>query len=560
MSEKDQRAARAFWTTERLKSAKELPAPSVRSGDVRVQSDGNQGPAVRIPPVELPVTANGTSASGLSALASSPTRWTGGGLVGTTAGKVFFTRANGSAYACSASAVNSVNKSTLLTAGHCIVDGRTGEVYRNWVFIPGYDEGARPFGTFTAAQLLHDADYVSSGGNLNYDYGFVVVSRDNTRSLTDIVGGQGLAFNTAAPGVRVHSFGYGASDAEGNGQWMNHCEGDTREDVGRADSTMLGIDCVQTGGSSGGPFLSDFDPAKGTGYTVGAISASAAGIEYYAPLRDSAYAIYRQAEVLDGGNVGEIVHSSGRCMDVRNSSTANGAVVQLWGCNGTGAQQWYVGSDGAIRALGACLEVPDGATADGTLVQLWECDGGANQRFTVTDAGEIVVRATNKCLQNANEDNRIKMTSCTEAVGQHWKVSGHASEEWESGELVDSRGDCVDVPSSSPANGSKVQLWGCNGTGAQQWYVGSQGTIQALGACLEVPDGTTADGTLVQLWECDGGANQRFTITDAGEIVARATGRCLEAAEPDGGWGSHVKIAPCNGSGNQKWTIKYGTR
>ncbi|MEK8169410.1 hypothetical protein NKH77_05215 [Streptomyces sp. M19] len=32
----------------------------------------------------------------------------------------------------------------MLTAAHCVVDGSTGEVYQNWVFIPGYANGERP--------------------------------------------------------------------------------------------------------------------------------------------------------------------------------------------------------------------------------------------------------------------------------------------------------------------------------------------------------------------------------------------------------------------------------
>lgn len=47
--------------------------------------------------------------------------------------------------------------------------------------------------------------------------------------------------------------------------------------------------------------------------------------------------------------------------------------------NGTGVQQWYVGSRGAVEALGKCLEVPGGVAADGTPLRIRECDGGAHQ-------------------------------------------------------------------------------------------------------------------------------------------------------------------------------------
>ncbi len=35
-----------------------------------------------------------------------------------------------------------------------------------------------------------------------------------------------------------------------------------------------------------------------------------------------------------------LVNANGLCLDVRSSGTANGTPVQVWGCNGTGAQQW----------------------------------------------------------------------------------------------------------------------------------------------------------------------------------------------------------------------------
>ena len=47
-------------------------------------------------------------------------------------------------------------------------------------------------------------------------------------------------------------------------------------------------------------------------------------------------------------------------------------------------------------------------------------------------------------------------------------------------------GKCVDVAGANSANGTAVQLYDCNGTAAQQWTVGSDGTIRALGKCLDV--------------------------------------------------------------------------
>jgi len=83
--------------------------------------------------------------------------------------------------------------------------------------IPGYANGNRPFGTFTARSLLYGADYVSTAGNANWDFGFAVVGTVNSRTLVDTVGAEGIAFNSTT-GQHVHSFGYGGSAAEGSGR------------------------------------------------------------------------------------------------------------------------------------------------------------------------------------------------------------------------------------------------------------------------------------------------------------------------------------------------------
>src|SRR5262245_4262682 len=49
-------------------------------------------------------------------------------------------------YSCSGTALNTPSRSIVLTAGHCVQERRS--VGRDLVFIPAYDHGARPFGTF----------------------------------------------------------------------------------------------------------------------------------------------------------------------------------------------------------------------------------------------------------------------------------------------------------------------------------------------------------------------------------------------------------------------------
>ncbi|GAA1360465.1 glycoside hydrolase family 16 protein [Streptomyces beijiangensis] len=116
-------------------------------------------------------------------------------------------------------------------------------------------------------------------------------------------------------------------------------------------------------------------------------------------------------------------------------------------------------------------------------------------------------------------------------------------------------GKCVDVAAGSTANGTAVQLYDCNGSTAQKWSVGTDGTIRALGKCLDVASGGTADGSLVQLYDCNGTAAQKWTVTGAKDIVNPQANKCLDATGNSSANGTRLQIWTCGGGANQKWTV-----
>ncbi|CAM5245855.1 hypothetical protein STENM223S_06515 [Streptomyces tendae] len=116
-------------------------------------------------------------------------------------------------------------------------------------------------------------------------------------------------------------------------------------------------------------------------------------------------------------------------------------------------------------------------------------------------------------------------------------------------------GKCVDVAAANTANGTPVQLYDCNGTAAQRWTVGSDGTVRALGKCLDVNAGGTADGTVVQLWDCNGSAAQRWVVSAARDIVNPQANKCLDVTGNNSANGTRLQIWTCTGGANQKWTV-----
>ncbi|MFC5927703.1 lectin [Micromonospora vulcania] len=123
------------------------------------------------------------------------------------------------------------------------------------------------------------------------------------------------------------------------------------------------------------------------------------------------------------------------------------------------------------------------------------------------------------------------------------------------GAIVGLAGKCLDVAAASSADGTAVQLYDCNGTAAQQWTIGSDGTVRALGKCLDVRDNATTDGARVQIWSCTGAANQRWTATAARDLVSVSANKCLDVVGNSSANATPTQVWSCTGAANQKWTV-----
>jgi hypothetical protein len=166
---------------------------------------------------------------------------------------------------CSATAVNSENRSMVTTAGHCVYDVFTGTWYENLMFCPGYERGCN-LGIWTARTAFTTNGWFAMA-DFNDDMAVVLVNPNEQGYLVDVVGGQGITFNENV-GLARHAFGYPVSDARWpayrySGEDLIYCPG---TDYYAAGSIV--IPCTMTGGASGGPWISGFD-ASGLGFVNG---------------------------------------------------------------------------------------------------------------------------------------------------------------------------------------------------------------------------------------------------------------------------------------------------
>ena len=133
--------------------------------------------------------------------------------------------------------------------------------------------------------------------------------------------------------------------------------------------------------------------------------------------------------------------NSGSCVDASGWGTANGTTLQQWSCGSQQYnQEWQFQSEanGAYsivnrNAPSEVWDVTNVGTADGSLLQLWTYGGGSNQQWTPVSLGN-----------------------------GYYKFVGVGS------------GRCLDTPAASTANGVQLQIYDCNGTGAQAFKLVAQ--------------------------------------------------------------------------------------
>lgn len=212
--------------------------------------------------------------------------------VDSTVGALFTMGENGLGdHFCSASVVHSAHRNLVITAAHCLHTGVNGDYGTNIVFVPGYHDGATPYGIWAADRLTVDPRWIESA-DPDLDVGFLSVSQaGNPRPIEDVTGGNDLTFGTGFS-LPVTIIGY---------------PNDTDEPLSCSNSTtkqstyQLRLACNGfTQGTSGSPWLIDLDPKTHHGEVIGVIGGYQQGgddpdISYSSYFDDDVNGLYRAA-------------------------------------------------------------------------------------------------------------------------------------------------------------------------------------------------------------------------------------------------------------------------
>jgi V8-like Glu-specific endopeptidase len=208
-------------------------------------------------------------------------------FAGTPAIGVLFTTSKGKLgkHFCTASVIGGPHGDLVITAAHCV--SGTSDI----VFVPGYDRGVAPYGSWNVTEVYTDRSWQTSSSP-DDDVAILRVSQPGSIvPIEDVTGAETLKTGTQARQL-VDVIGY-----PDNGNQPISCRNWTREPMSR----QLEFDCGgYTDGTSGGPFLADVNSLSGQGTVIGVIGGYEQGglipeVSYSSMFEANVAALYQQA-------------------------------------------------------------------------------------------------------------------------------------------------------------------------------------------------------------------------------------------------------------------------
>ena len=185
-----------------------------------------------------------------------------------TVGALFFTTGS-QAHFCTASVVDSATLNLVLTAAHCVY----GSGYAtNIAYVPEWHSGVSPYGAWPVRSITVASGWQQSQ-DPDLDFAFLKVAPPSgkRRPVQLVTGGLLLGIN-AGYSHPVYVIGYNNTDSQPIGCATKSFE---------FEPTQIEFYCNNFwDGTSGGPWITHFNPATGTGVVIGDIGGYEQGGDY----------------------------------------------------------------------------------------------------------------------------------------------------------------------------------------------------------------------------------------------------------------------------------------
>lgn len=273
--------------------------------------------------------------------------------------------------------------------------------------------------------------------------------------------------------------------------------------------------------------------------------------------------------------------ASGKGLDVEGGRASSGTPVQIYDLNNTPAQDWNIARDSegyySLRnvASGRYLDVRDGNTRMGSGVQIWDGNGSCAQKWSIVTHGSnyhILSKCSGYALDvmwgQVSNGTKLQLWDKNTSGAQLWSFKNKESTYTYNGfyEIKTLTNLTLETASGNTANGTRIQIWGSNGTQTQYWQIAGQPdgfyTIRNpfTGRYLDVINASNVSGTGIQIFDKNTSCAQKWIVAGDNSIghtiLSACSGKSLDVQNGNiSTQGTPIQIYESNGSDAQKWKL-----
>ena len=233
--------------------------------------------------------------------------------------------------------------------------------------------------------------------------------------------------------------------------------------------------------------------------------------------------------------------STGKSLDVINSSKTNGSNIQIYSHDkNTCAQKWRILKDenDNITFISACsykvIDLRGGIVDNGTNIQLYAADNVEAQKWKIKTVDSLIdqekeysiisVLDTSKAIditggaEHAKNGTNIQLYAADNVEAQKWKIN--YDEELDSYNIINVyTKKAIDVSNANTFNKANVQLYAFNNTCAQRWHIIEKNNhyiflSSCSGKAIDVTDANTFNGVNIQIYQINNNKAQEWILKE----------------------------------------------
>ena len=194
---------------------------------------------------------------------------------------------------------------------------------------------------------------------------------------------------------------------------------------------------------------------------------------------NSEYQLWTPASIEAGAYILKNV-GTGTVLDVSNASTTDGANIQVYSSNGSNAQRFFLKEADPVRGVtyalhsslnyGQVIDVADGSSSDGANIQSWASNDTGAQKWNGTY--RVINAANGKALDvkdgKAFAGANIQQYSWNGTAAQKWIIEYQGEGAFSLASMAN-RNLVIEVSGGSAVNGSNIQLGAKDGSAKQKF-------------------------------------------------------------------------------------------